>query len=318
MLFPNNGMEEFTINKVAITGGTGPVGAAFVKKLLKENVEILLFMRKNSSRKMFVPQDSRVHIEWLDLEQLHTYQPTEQDYDAFFHFGWAETNKVMRHNMRVQLTNVQYACDAVEIAHKLGCHTFMGAGSQAEYGRHNEPLTVETRCMPEIAYGVAKLSANYSTKIMCRQYGMRQIWPRILSAYGPYDYEDLIISQTILKALRGEKLEFTAGEQIWDFIYEDDLAEALFMIAKYGKDGTDYPIGSGQAKPLRESIEVIKDKINPNLELNFGVIPYSANQIMHLEADISQLSIDTGWKNRSAFEDGIERTIVYFRNKYNL
>lgn len=84
MLFPNNGMEEFTINKVAITGGTGPVGAAFVKKLLKENVEILLFLRKNSSRKMFVPQDSRVHIEWLDLEQLHTYQPTEQDYDAFF------------------------------------------------------------------------------------------------------------------------------------------------------------------------------------------------------------------------------------------
>ena len=71
-------------------------------------------------------------------------------------------------------------------------------------------------------------------------------------------------------------------------------------------------------RPLRESIEVIKDKINPNLELNFGVIPYSANQIMHLEADISQLSIDTGWKNRSAFEDGIERTIVYFRNKYNL
>ena len=90
------------------------------------------------------------------------------------------------------------------------------------------------------------------------------------------------------------------------------------MIAKSGKDGIDYPIGSGQAKPLRQSIEVIKDKINPNLELNFGVILYSVNQIMHLEADTTQLSNDTGWKNRTDFEDGIERTIEYFRNKYHL
>lgn len=304
---------DYPVKKVVMTGGSGPVGAAFLRKLLKEDVKILLFMRENSTRKDYVPKDERIQIVWSDLTAFKNYEPEETDYDVFFHFGWALTDKVSRHDMSVQLQNVRYACDAVTLAKKMGCHTFIGAGSQAEYGRHDEPLTVDTVCRPEISYGVAKLSANYSTRVMCEQLGIRHVWPRILSAYGVYDYHDLLVSSTIIKALKKERLEFTEAEQIWDFVYEDDLADALFAIAKYGKHGVCYPIGSGQAYPLREYIEIIKKQIDPELELYFGVIPYAEKQMMHLEADIKQLTKDTGWQPKISFEEGIAYTVQYFK-----
>ena len=311
-------MNKSMLRKVVMTGGSGPVGAAFVRRLLRQDdIEILLFLRKTSTRKQYIPDDHRIKIEWYDLEELHNYVPVEHDFNVFFHFGWSQTNKVMRHNMQVQLKNVQYACLAVELAKKMGCHTFIGAGSQAEYGRHTKVLSEDTVCKPEIAYGVAKLSANYSTRIMCEQAGMRHIWPRILSAYGPYDYDDLMIPSTIIKAIKGERLEFTEANQIWDFIYEDDLADAFYLIAEHGRHGINYPIGSGQARPLREYIEIIRDHIDPRLKLDFGAIPYGDRQTMHLEADITGLTKDTGWMPKVNFEEGITRTIAHFSQYAN-
>lgn len=301
------------IEKAVVTGGTGPVGAALLKRLLDENVNILLFVRENSTRKAYIPDDAHIQIVWCDLSELHNYEPEESDYDVFFHLGWSETDKSTRPNMMLQLKNISYACNAVSLAKKMGCHTFIGVGSQAEYGRQDKPLSADTVCMPEIAYGVAKLSANYSTKVMCEQMGMRHVWARVLSAYGIYDYDDLLISSTIIKALRREKLAFTKAEQIWDFIYEDDLAEALYALAQSGRHGRSYPVGSGCARPLREYIEIVRDQIDPSLELHFGEIPYAERQTMHLEADIRQLTEDTGWVPKTSFEKGIKQTIAYFR-----
>lgn len=72
-----------------------------------------------------------------------------------------------------------------------------------------------------------------------------------------------------------------------------------------------YPIGSGNARPLREYIEIIRDEIDPNLPLGFGEVPYSDKQVMHLCADISDLQRDTGFEPEVGFREGIQNTIKY-------
>lgn len=93
----------------------------------------------------------------------------------FFHFGWANTAASMRDNISIQNPNVMHACDVVEIAKRLGCHTFIGAGSQAEFGKHNETLCEKTLCTPETAYGIIKLSACYATELVCKQNGIKHM-----------------------------------------------------------------------------------------------------------------------------------------------
>ena len=302
---------EYQIKKVAMTGGSGPIGLALIRKLLKENVEILLFQRMRSAKKIYLPEHPLLHVEYYDLEHLKEYIPKERDYDVFFHLGWENTGR--RQNIQDQYKNVVYACDAVELAHKLGCHSFIGAGSQAEYGRHNVPLCEDTLCTPENAYGVMKLSACHATRNLCVESGMRHIWPRILSGYGIYDNPSSMLISTILNSMEGKRLEFSGGEQVWDFVYLDDIANALFLIAQRGRDRAIYPIGSGKARPLKEYIQILCEKLGKLEDMELGKIPYTDSQVMHLEADISGLQADTGWVPEVTFEDGIERVIDFYK-----
>ena len=222
------------IKKVVMTGGSGPIGLALIQKLLEEHVEVFLFQREHSFRSAFVPEHEHLHIEHYTLEQLKDYEPEENDYDVFFHLGWANTGKTVRNNITEQSKNVRYSSYAVETAHKFGCHTFIGVGSQAEYGRKKEPLAGDMLCEPESAYGIMKLCSCYATRMLCDKYGMRHIWPRVLSGYGKYDNDGSVLIANIVNSLHHRPLAFSKGEQIWDFVYMDDIANALYLIAKHG------------------------------------------------------------------------------------
>lgn len=115
--------------------------------------------------------------------------------------------------------------------------------------------------------------------------------------------------------LRGEKPRLTAGEQLWDYLYTDDAAEALYRMALSGQNGAVYPLGSGQAFPLRSYVETLRDAIDPSLELGLGEISYSSRQVMRLQADISDLRRDTDFELKTPFEKGIRETIEWIRGR---
>lgn len=302
--------------RVIITGPTGAIGIALIQECIKNNVEVLAICRKNSKRRKNIPRSPLVDILELNLDEYHLYEPQNiQKCDVFFHFAWNATIGNGRNDMMLQNENVRYALDAVLLAKKLGCNTFIGAGSQAEYGRSNEKLTSKTPTFPENGYGIAKLCAGQMTRIMCQQQNMRHVWMRILSIYGPHDGEMTMVSSTIKKLLNGEVPQFTKGEQMWDYLYSKDAARAMLLLAEKGKNGKIYCIGSGQKRPLAEYIQDIRDAIDPALNLDLGAIEYSSNQVMYLCADIDELTKDTGFVPTTKFKDGIEETIMWMKNK---
>lgn len=302
--------------RVIITGPTGAIGIALIQECIKNNVEVLAICRKNSKRRKNIPRSPLVDILELNLDEYHLYEPQNiQKCDVFFHFAWNATIGNGRNDMMLQNENVRYALDAVLLAKKLGCNTFIGAGSQAEYGRSNEKLTSKTPTFPENGYGIAKLCAGQMTRIMCQQQNMRHVWMRILSIYGPHDGEMTMVSSTIKKLLNGEVPQFTKGEQMWDYLYSKDAARAMLLLAEKGKNGKIYCIGSGQKRPLAEYIQDIRDAIDPALNLDLGAIEYSSNQVMYLCADIDELTKDTGFVPTTKFKDGIKETIMWMKNK---
>jgi len=118
-----------------------------------------------------------------------------------------------------------------------------------------------------------------------------------------------MISSVIDQLLRGQKPALTEGIQKWDYLYSEDAARAFLLLAKHGVHGKVYPLGSGEAKELKEYICQVRDQININLPLGFGEIPYGPLQVMHLQADISSLMTDVGFIPHVSFETGIKNTI---------
>lgn len=294
------------MKKILITGPTGAIGHALIEKCLDEGCEVFAICRPKSARIKSLPQHARLHVLEYDLSELKkAKEKLPSDCDVLYHFGWAATFGDARNDMPTQIKNIQYTIDAVHLAHTCGCSTFIGAGSQAEYGRVEGKLSAETPAFPENGYGMAKLCAGQMSRVEAQKLGIKHIWTRILSVYGPYDGKQTLISSAIRSMLAGEKLSMTLGEQMWDYLYSSDAADALYAMAEMGKDGSVYVLGSGKVMPLRKYVEKIRDIINPDLEIGFGDRPYSKNQVMHLEADINELNIDTGWEPKIDLKKGI-------------
>ncbi|MDO5402614.1 MAG: NAD(P)-dependent oxidoreductase [Eubacteriales bacterium] len=314
------------MKKVVITGPTGAIGTALIDRLVKENVQVIAVVRPGSARAERICENDYVIKAECNLDNLselpalvmetelkHGWNYEEKP-DVFYHFGWDGTFGNSRNNMYGQNLNVKYSLDAVTAAADIGCRTFVGAGSQAEYGRFEGKLNGSVPVFPENGYGIAKLCAGQMTKILCEQKGLCHIWTRILSIYGPYDGEQTMVMSTIHKLIKGERPVCTAGEQMWDYLYSKDAGLAMYLLGDKGVHGRVYCIGSGQAAPLKSYIEEIRNAAAPDSEIGFGEVPYAEKQVMYLCADITDLIEDTGFKPEYSFKEGIKETVSWCRN----
>lgn len=303
--------------KVAVvTGPTGAVGTALIDELIANQVKVYAVCRQNSTRTDVLPKHSLVNVIFCDLQE--TAKLTElisEPCDMFFHLAWEGTYGASRDDLEIQLKNVSYMLDAVKVAHKLGCQVFLGAGSQAECGRVEGKISPDTPCFPTTGYGIAKLSACLMSRAMCKQLGIRHEWCRILSMYGANDKNYTMVMSSICRMLDGEYTKYTKGEQIWDYIYNKDAARAFYLAAEKGKDGAVYCLGSGQTRRLCDYIYAIRDAVNPDLPIGIGELAYYPNQVMYLQADLSNLTADTGFVPRYSFEEGIRETVDWVRAK---
>lgn len=308
-------MKKRKIETVVITGPTGAIGTALCLELSQKGIHVIAVCRPNSPRLAAIPKHPLIETVQCDMKDLSRLPDLISHADAFYHFAWAHTTGAGRNDMSAQIENINCTLEAVRAAHAMGCQVFIGAGSQAEYGRVEGVLKPETPCFPENGYGIAKLCAGQMSRVECEKLGMDHIWVRILSVYGPGDSDATMISGVIQALLCDKKPSLTAGEQLWDYLYAADAARAFRLIAEQGISGKIYPLGGGSARPLREYVEEIRDAIDPALPLGFGEIPYNPLQVMHLEADIAALQADTGFAPITAFADGIRATITFQKKK---
>lgn len=294
-----------------ISGATGTIGRPLVDALRARGERVIVLSNPGSTRTPAAWQeDSGIVCVPCGLEGyadppacLTRLAPA----DAFIHLAWAKTTGAGRDDAEAQYRNIGYTLDAVRLAHTLGCSVFVGAGSQAEYGRVDRVLTPDRAVQPESGYGIAKFSAGRLSALLCRSLGIRHVWARILSVYGIYDAPGTLISYLISALAAGERPALSPCGQIWDYLYADDAAQALIAMAERGRDGGVYCLGSGRGAPLREYVESVRRIVAPDAVIDYGARPYYPHQPMLLQADLSALTADTGFVPTVEFAEGVRR-----------
>lgn len=304
------------IREAIITGATGEIGYALVRLLLAEGIRVSVLIRPDSKRRRYLPVSPLLKIIPCDLSELRTL-PAENcgSGDAFFHLGWIGSYGPQASDICIQTQNIQFSLDALDLAERTGCRVFVGAGSQAQYGRLETKITPKSPMHPISAYGIAKKKAEEETLLASRPKGIRHVWGRILSVYGPCDGPYTLITYLMTSLLRGNPVRLTACRQIWDFLFSEDAAKAFFLLAEKGIDGKGYCLASGKEQALSEYIEVIRRCFSEfcSPEIRIGEKPYAENQCMYLGADIRNLKADTGFIPATSFENGIRKTILWYR-----
>lgn len=307
-----------------ISGASGMIGTALAQQCAAAGEEVLAICHRASDRNRILREIPGVEVWEADLSEYAGLagRPWTKKYDTFYHLAWAGTTGQARNDMVLQTDNIRWTLDAVELAHRMGCGVFVGAGSQAEYGRYQEPvgsrpLDSRTPAFPETGYGMAKLCAGQMSRVSCETRGIRHIWARVLSVYGPHGGQDMI-TMALNKLLRGEHVSFTAGEQIWDYLYSDDAAFAMRLMAEKGITGKTYVLCGGQSRPLKDYLYKMYDIVCEEMRrrgrragtIGMGELPYGAGQLMRLSGDITELRRDTGFAAQVSFEEGIRKLLT--------
>lgn len=309
------------MRSIVITGATGAIGRALIKVSIEAGYEVLAVVHRESGRAAELEQIHHCHVLRLDLDEydqgldaLKEQQVFLEGYELFFHLAWAAPFGKDRENLDLQLNNVHAALSAVRLSKALGCSAFVGVGSQAEFGRVEGTLSPNTPVFPETGYGIAKLCAGQMTRLACEQLGLRHIWTRVLSVYGPYDRDQTLISTAVSSMLRNEETSFSPCEQMWDYLYCEDAARAILTAGQNGTGGQVYVVGSGEARLLQEYIRIIAAETQYKREIGFGRRPYNEKQVMFLLADTAKLE-ELGFHPQVSFEEGIRKTIDWQKRK---
>lgn len=302
------------LKSAVITGPTGVLGTALTKRLVETGVETYVACHPGSIRNDNILVHPCVHKIECDLHEIDKLPDlVKKKVEIFFHLAWLGTQcNCNRMDMYLQNNNVKLALDTVYVAKELGCQVYVGAGSQAEYGRIDGVIHPDSPTHPISGYGMAKLCAGQMTRALCKEFSIRHIWPRIVSIYGKNDAPKTLINTLISSLQKGESPKLTSGEQMWDYLYADDAAEALHLMAEKGRDGAVYILGSGHTQKLKDFMRDVRDAVNKDIPLKLGEIAYLPDQAMYLEADIESLRQDTGWCPRTDFTMGIRALLDSF------
>lgn len=302
------------MKRVIITGAGGFIGRNLTRRLVSADVETIALdlpeMREiclEHGARAFYPLDMSDTVGLTEILKL-------MKVDACYHLAWAGVSTDMKNDLETQMRNLPYLIHVLTACMEAGCRHVVVPGSASEFAYCGQTVTGENIPAPGDAYAATKAAGQILAQWYAKQYGLELNWLLIGSIYGPGRNDSNILTYTIKALLHKEETAFSKLEQMWDYIYVDDLTEALYLVGEYGRPGVVYPIGSGKAYPLAKYIEQARMLIDPSAPLGVGKLPYKKgskpdNSIL----DIAKFQADTGFAPRVSFEEGLLRTIEYFK-----
>lgn len=301
------------VKTILITGATGFIGSNLIKELIKQDVKIYAIVLPGEEKKIVV--DDKVKIVKGDLGAIDLLKEELGDntIDLIYHLAWVGVSTTYKNDVKIQMKNIEYALNVMELASVCNCSHVVATGSVSEYAYSGEKVNGKQIPSPGDMYAATKAAIHIYCDLYARQHNINFNWLLISSIYGPGREDNNLITYTIKSLLHEEKASYTKLEQRWDYVYIDDLINAMLLVGERGKTNEVYAIGSGDERQLSEYVTVIKDKIAPDAVLGIGEIPYKTARIDNSLVEIDKLQEDTGFVPQVSFERGIETTIEYFR-----
>ena len=298
------------MKNVIVTGGNGFIGSSLIKKLVANGIKVVAVDITFQGERL--PDSELItKIESCVDASLIEKLPVEE-YDVFYHLAWKGVNGADKANPSVQLANIQMAIDCVDICKKLNVKKYLCAGTVAENATFSLPNLEKTS--GGMMYGVAKHACRLILEDYCKNIGQQFVWMQFSNIYGVGNKTGNLVSYTLGELMTGNEATFGPALQPYDFIYVDDLIEAVYRLGEKETNKAFYYIGSGSPRQLKEYLLRIgklagyADKVGIGIRPDDG-IKYSMDMFCNddlVDAIGEYVSTD--------FDNGINKTIEWLKS----
>jgi nucleoside-diphosphate-sugar epimerase len=302
--------------KILLTGASGFLGSHVAEVLHERKHELLLTKRINSN--LWRCSSFIDHVKWCNTDDnefedaVSLFQP-----EVIINLAWDGVFAQNRELWNVQIDNLQYQQNLLNIARKIKIKKIIGMGSQAEYGLFNGYIDESYSPKPNSAYGAVKLAAKTILQTFCETNDISWYWFRLFSCFGERESEHWLIPSVIKTMCGSNKMDLTFGEQQYAYLYVKDVANVFASAVETNPENGVYHIASDKLYSLKCILLKIKEYLNPDFNLNFGAIPYRENQSMISGSINSKTKHAFGIYENSDFDEKLIQTIEYYMNLYN-
>ena len=303
--------------KILVTGATGFIGKNLVESL-KEKFEIYALIL-DEKEKNVIPQidyilwktffDRENEIKTLDGKKLGKI-------DTVIHLASYGVNPKDNDIDKMIESNINLTKDLILNLERVSCKNIIFTGSGFEYGDKGKiKLKEDMELNPFSLYGATKVSAFLIGKKLCESLGINYINLRLFNIFGEYEGSNRLIPQIINNYLEGKELNFTAGNQVRDYLYIKDIIEVYEMILEKNiYNNETYNVCSSEEVTIKEFITKVAYTIGINKNsLNFGTIPSRKEEALYIVGDNSKLKRDFDWNRKYSYEFGIKNIYDFFQ-----
>jgi nucleoside-diphosphate-sugar epimerase len=299
------------MESVIVTGANGFIGSTLVHNLLKKDVKVVAIDISFANPR--IPDCDNVlklEVGLDEVEKLKALIPA-MNYDAMYHLAWAGVNGPSKADPTVQLNNIQLGINCAQLCKAIGVKKLLCAGTVAEQAVHSLPNLPQTS--GGMLYGVAKHCAHLILEDYCKNIGLQFVWMQFSNIYGVGNKTGNLVSYTLSELLKGNEPTFGPATQPYDFIYVDDLLEAVYRLGASQTDRSCYYIGSGAPHILKEYLLKIGELAGLRENIGIGIRPDDGIKYDFSMFDIAPLREAIGDFVSTSFEDGIKKTIIWLK-----
>ncbi len=277
--------------KILITGGTGFIGSALVRRLVVEGHDEVYVLDKDISN-IFRLEPVKDKINLIEGDILNPKSYVDQIInikpDVVYHLAWyAEPGKYL--TSIENLEHLKYGIDFIKFLFELGVKKIIITGTCFEYDTSYGYLSESTSEKPEHLYSSCKLALKKVAEQLSYIYEIPLIWARIFYLYGPYEHPNRLIPYVINSLFSNKKVELRShGLQIRDYLHVDDVAQGLICLLNEEKTST-YNIGSGNPVRVRDLVNQIGEILGKKELISFAPDTTPLNEPMFICADNTKL-----------------------------
>ncbi len=288
--------------KIFLTGGTGFNGK-YLLDLLRDE-EVLLLTRK----KDYISPRENVQILSGDLSNTEDLRKKLERFspDVAVHLAW--DGIPYDYEEKISRKNLRNSSNLMSVLFDIGCPKIVAAGTCWEYGKNQGQLNEESPRSPVKPIAIAKDTLYQTTKETASQKGVDFLWERFFYVYGAGRKETTLIPYIAGCARQGKIPEIKNPFSSYDFVYAEDVANAMFELVKKGKGIESYNIGTGKSTSILDISKIIYGSLNLNPPFNNLNFPEGEN-FDNFWADISKMERDFSWHPKISLKEGIKKTI---------
>jgi dTDP-glucose 4,6-dehydratase len=310
--------------KLLVTGGAGFIGSAFVRLALTEgwasrlvNLDKLTYAG-NLENLTAIEADPRyrfVHGDICDTPLILTLLEEETP-DAIVHFA-AESHvdrSILGPAAFIE-TNVRGTFSLLEAARARPVPRFLHVSTDEVYGSIDEPHDADEAYPLHASspYSASKASSDLLALSYWTTFHLPVTVTRASNNYGPYQFPEKLIPLMIANAMEDKPLPiYGDGMQVRDWLYVDDHCRAIFAALTKGAPGEIYNVGGSRALPNRAVVELILEALAKPRTLMKTVADRPGHDRRYA-ITTEKLERATGWRSLVPFEEGLARTIAWYR-----